>query len=68
MIDDFDRASARTHALAQQLQAEGFDLGFVADALMAEALAAFAAHHRKPEMARALASTWAKLRRAADGD
>ncbi len=65
-MDDFDLASARTHALARQLQAEGCDLGFISDALMAEALAAFAAHHRMPEMARVLASAWAALREAFD--
>lgn len=62
-MDDFDRASARTHALARRLAAEGRDPGVIADAFLTTALALFSAHHSMPETARGLAIGWSKLRR-----
>lgn len=67
-MDDFERASARTHALARRLLSDGADAGITADAFISEGLAIWAAQTGHKWQAEALVRGWHRLREMTDGE
>lgn len=65
-MDDFTRASARTHRLARRLLWEGADAGITADAFITEGLSLWAAQTGHKWQAAALVRAWHRLREATD--
>lgn len=67
-MDDFERASARTHRLARGLLKGSADAGITADAFITEGLSLWAAQTGHKWQALALMRAWHRLREMTDGE